>query len=149
MRLLAGTGIRIGELEYVTVMAIVKGSCIVFNKEKYHQIYIPCTLQEELLKYCRKEKISSGPIFLGNRQTPVSRSGVWKMLKKLAEMVGVPEEKVHPHSFRHLFAKSYRKQYGDITELADILGHSSIEMTRIYTVTTVEEKRSRLNSLKI
>lgn len=144
---LVTTGIRIGELKYITVDILEKGATEVCNKGKYREIYLPDRLAEELRKYCRENEIRDGNIFLGNRGTPISRAGVWYMLQNIAEECQVPKEKAHPHSFRHFFAKAYITQYGNLSELADILGHSSIEITRIYTRTSVNEKRERLEHL--
>ena len=100
-----------------------------------------------LSKYCKEENILTGAVFLGNRKTPISREAVWKMLKYLSGMAGLDEKKVHPHSFRHYFAISYMERFSNMFELADILGHSNLETTRIYTSTSVEHKRKKINEL--
>lgn len=148
MRVLVFTGIRISELSFLTVEVLEQGKFTVRNKGKTREVYIPEGLVKELNEYCKKQRIERNVIFRGNRQKPISRVAVYKMLIHLADMVGVKKEKAHPHSFRHLFAVTYMKQYSDLTELADIMGHSSLETTRIYTMTTAEEKRRRLNGLK-
>lgn len=144
---LAYTGIRISELKYFRVDTINRGYINITNKRKNRDIYIPDILIDKLLHYCDKNDISEGVIFQGCNGKAISREAVWMMLQKFANELGIPREKVHPHSFRHFFAKSYIKKYGDIAELADILGHSSLETTRIYTMTTTEEKRKKLNEL--
>lgn len=148
IRTLSLTGMRIGELACLTVEVMVRGRFTVENKGKVREIYLPDGLVEELHGYCNAKGITSGTVFLGRQGHPIHRSSVNKAFVKLAEEAGVPRERVYPHSIRHLFAVTYMKQYGDLTELADILGHSSLETTRIYTLTTAEEKRKRLNELK-
>lgn len=149
IRVLARTGIRISELRYITLEALAGETVQVYGKGKYRTVYLAEDMRAELLEYCRGNSIKSGSIFLGNRGRPISRSAVWQMLQKLAEGAGVPHEKVHPHSFRHLFAKVYMKQYGNISELADILGHSGLEITRIYLTTSREEKLQRVEELPL
>lgn len=148
IRVLVFTGIRISELSFLTVEVLSRGKFMVGNKGKIRQVYLPERLAVELMEYCRDRQIQSGVIFTGSSGRPISRVAVYKMLVHLAEMTGIEKKKVHPHSFRHLFAVTYMKQYADLTELADLLGHSSLETTRIYTATTAEEKRIRLNGLE-
>ena len=142
MKTIAQTGIRVGELKYVTVEAIQVGITIVWNKEKYRNVYLTNKLCEELQMYCSDNNISEGPIFCGNKKgQTITNGAVWKSLKYLAIQAGIPQELVYPHSFRHLFAKEYMQKIGDISELADLLGHTRLETTWIYTKTTSEEKR--------
>ena len=147
IRVLVYTGIRISELNYLTVEVLPEGKFTVGNKGKIRDVYIPSNLAKELSGYCHSQSICSGVIFRGNCQKPISRIAVYKMLIHLADMAGVEKKKAHPHSFRHLFAITYMKKYANLTELADILGHASLETTRIYTMTTAEEKRIRLEQL--
>lgn len=147
MKTLAKTGIRISELRYITVEACAQGVTQVHNKGRFRDVYLPDGLIAELREYCGREHIKSGSIFIGNKGMPVSRKAVWKMLKKLAAEAGVDECKVHPHAFRHYFSLSYMNQYGNIFELADFLGHVSVETTRIYSKSTVEQKRRRLDTI--
>ena len=149
MKTLALTGIRISELCGCTVEALQQGKFTIKSKGKIRDIYLPDKLIVDLLNYCYYENIKTGVIFKGNRNTPITCTAVYKMLIRLADINGVPREKVHPHSFRHLFAVTYMQQYSNIFELADILGHSSVETTRIYTKTTVSEKRKKMNGLKL
>lgn len=149
IRILGKTGIRIGELRYITVESLEHESMMIYGKGKYRSIYLTDGLISELKEYCINNHINSGCIFLGNKNTPISRSAVWQMLQKIAEESGVPKKKVHPHSFRHLFAKTYMEHYGNISELADILGHSGLEITRIYLTTTREEKLRRISELPL
>lgn len=148
IRVLVFTGIRVSELSFLTVKVLPVGKFVVDNKGKIRDVYLPQKLVEELRVYCHKQEITEGAIFRGNCDKAISRVAVYKMLIRMAEAVGIEKEKAHPHSFRHLFAVTYMRQYADLTELADLLGHSSLETTRIYTTTTVEEKRNRLNNLE-
>ncbi len=147
LRVLVFTGIRISELSSLTVEVLSLGKFTVGNKGKTRVVYLAPKLIDELMEYCKMEKIQQGVIFTGKDRQPISRVAVYKMFIFLADMTGIEKKKAHPHSFRHLFAVTYMKQYADLTGLADILGHSSLETTRIYTATTAEEKRSRLNEL--
>ncbi len=149
MRTLALTGIRISELAGCSVEALDKGKFTICNKRKTRDVYLPQKLIEDLKKYCKLYNIHSGPIFLGNCGKAINRVSVYKMLSNLAIRVNIPREKVHPHNFRHLFAITYMKTYSNMFELADILGHSSLETTRIYTVSSAEEKRKRINDLAL
>lgn len=149
MRTLAMTGIRISELSGCTVEALHRGKFVINSKGRLREIYLPERLIADLECYCAKEQITSGVIFLGNRNSPISRNAVYKMLVHMADIEGIPRQKAHPHSFRHLFAVTYMKQYSDLPELADIMGHASLETTRIYTRNTSDEKRRRINELKL
>lgn len=147
MKVLSFTGIRVSELAFLTVESLAAGKFTVDNKGKTREVYLPEGLAADIKDYCNANSIRSGVIFRGNRQRPISRNAVYQMLIHFADMVGIDKEKAHPHSFRHLFAVTYMKQYANLTELADILGHSSLETTRIYTATTAEERRRRLEGL--
>lgn len=147
IRVMVFTGIRVSEISFLTVEVLPLGRFSVENKGKTRDVYLPDKLVSELTEYCETEQITSGVIFRGNRGKAIHRASIYKMLIRLAGMAGIEKQKARPHSFRHLFALTYMKQYADLTELADLLGHSSLETTRIYTTTTAEEKRSRLNNL--
>lgn len=150
MRTLAGTGIRVGELKCITREALENRFVVIHHKGKIREICISNSLCDELLQYCQLQGIQTGPVFYGWKQgTAINETGVWKALKRLAGKAGVDPKKVYPHSFRHLFAKTYMQQIGNLTELSDILGHSSIETTRIYTMETMEEKRASLERLTL
>lgn len=150
MKTIAQTGIRIGELKYVTVEAVKEGSTVVWNKGKYRTVYFTDNLRHELLWYCGEIDCVTGVIFSGRENGKAITSGaVWKSLKYIARQVEVPEAMVYPHSFRHLFAKEYMRKIGDISELADLLGHSRLETTWIYTKTTSDEKRRKLELLDL
>lgn len=149
MRTLALTGIRVSELGGCTVEALSCGKFMTSSKGRTREIYLPDKLIQDLSEYCNSSNIVAGSIFLGNTGNAIGRTAVYRMLVRLAEMAGVPREKAHPHSFRHLFAVTYMEQYANLFELADILGHSSLETTRVYTVTTGEAKREKMNLLNL
>ena len=136
MKTLAATGIRVSELQYFTVEILQKKKIVVNNKGKTREIYLPDGLIQELEEYCASAKIKSGVIFKGSTEKPIGRASVYKAT-----------EKVSPHRFRHLIAVTYKNRYGNLTELADNLGHSNLETTRIYTLSTAEEKRNRMDHL--
>ena len=141
MKIIASSGIRISELEYFTVENIKKFYIHVRNKGKDRDIILIQELARELRKYCRDQRIQEGPIFTMHQVT------IRKKMKKVAGAAKVNLSTVHPHSFRHLFAKSYMEEFNNALELADILGHSSLETTRIYTRSTNEEKRKKMEGI--
>ena len=143
------TGVRVSEVEYITYESLRTGKAIVDNKGKIRTILIPRKLCVILKDYCRKVGINTGPIFLTRNGTPMDRKQIWQMMKALADKSGVPREKVFPHNLRHLFAREFYKQTHDIVKLASILGHSSIETTRIYTKETEDECRIEIEKLEI
>lgn len=150
MKTIAQTGIRIGELKFITVEAVMEGATAVWNKGKFRTVYFNDKLCKELLLYCTSNSIRHGVIFTGRKEGAVlTAAAVWKGLKYIARKVNIPETIVYPHSFRHLFAKEYMRNIGDISELADLLGHSRLETTWIYTKTTSQEKRKRLERLEL
>ena len=140
------TGIRVSELRFITYDALKDGRAVVYNKGKNRVIIIPRNLCQVLLKHFHSSKANS-PIFTTRNDTPISRKQIWQMLKNLANKAGIPSEKVFPHNLRHLFAKEYYKQTKDIVKLSSILGHSSIETTRIYAKETEEECRIDIENL--
>lgn len=147
MRTLALTGIRVSELSDCTVEALERGKFMTRNKGKTREVFLPDKLVKELYEYCAMEGISAGVIFRGSTGGAIRRTSVYRMLVHLADLTGISQKRVHPHSFRHLFAITYMEQYSNLFELADILGHSSLETTRIYTATTSEAKRKKLDQL--
>ena len=148
VQLLACTGIRVGEVKYITVEAIQQKRVLIYNKGKYRIVCIPDRLCEEITKYCDSHNIKSGAVIQGREKGSfISEKGIWIMLKRLAREAGIDENVVYPHSFRHFFAKTYLSKTGNLADLADILGHSNIETTRIYTRTSLEEKRMIMNQL--
>ena len=149
METLAGTGIRISELQYITVEAVKKGNADFFNKGKKRPVPIKNSLQKDLKRYCEEAGITEGIIFKSRSGNPLDDSYVWRQLQDIAGKArgGLSKDKVHPHSFRHLFAKDFLANGGDIATLADILGHSSLETTRIYTQMSLAEQRALLNKM--
>ena len=144
---IGGTGIRVSELGYITVEAVRMGRVTVNLKGKLRTILFPAKLQRKLLKYIKKRKIHSGPCFVGKNGAPLNRKQVWARMKALCAEAGVAASKVFPHNLRHLFARTHYARYHDIVCLADMLGHSSVETTRIYLITTGEEYAQRLDAL--
>lgn len=149
MKTLALTGIRVSELSYITVDNMEHGHIVVRNKGKVREIFLPDCLITILKEYCEKHCITGGCIFRGNAGKAISREAVWEKINRIAVKVGIDQKKAHPHSFRHYFALLYLKKYSNMFELADILGHASLETTRIYAMATVEDKRQRMNQLDI
>ena len=149
METIASTGIRISELRYITVEAVQQGCANVNGKGKSRQVFIVKELRKKLSKYLKQKKIKSGPIFLSQKGNPLDRSNVWTKMKKIAEIAGVAGEKVFPHNLRHLFARAYYHKNKDIFYLADILGHASVNTTRIYTRTAGENHLRILEKLKL
>ena len=147
MKTLALTGIRVSELQYITVDNMEIGHITVNNKGKIREIFLPDCLIAILKQYCKDHKVTVGSVFQGNTGKPISRMAVWNKINRLTEKAGIDRRKGHPHGFRHYFALLYMKNYSNLFELADILGHSSLETTRIYAMATVEDKRKRMGQL--
>lgn len=148
MKVLAMTGIRISELKFFTVESIKSNYIPAFNKGKERNLIVRQDLARELKKYCRDNNIKTGCIFKGENQDKLVFSTIWRQMKKVSGKARVNKNKVHAHSFRHLFAQVFLEEYSDnITELADILGHNSLETTRLYTRTSNAQKKSKLEKL--
>ena len=147
METICATGIRVSEVRYITVEAARAGCATVSLKGKIRTILLPGKLCRKLLKYAKQQKITSGELFLTRGGTPMSRCRIWAEMKKLCKAAGVEGAKVFPHNLRHLFAVAYYRVYKDLVKLADILGHSSVETTRIYLLTTGQEHRRQLERL--
>lgn len=133
LQTLGATGIRISELQYLTVEGVKRGNIVVYAKNKYRYICISRSLRQQLLEYCVRNQIRSGCIFVTRNGTPVHRNNVWAEMKRLSRKAGVRHEKVYPHNLRHLFARTFYEKEKDVLLLADLLGHSSVDTTRIYT----------------
>lgn len=146
---IGGTGIRISELKYITVDAVTKGTVEIMNKGKIRRIMLPKALQIILRKYVRERHIKKGIIFKTSSGNPLDRSNIWKNMKKICMEARVDDRKVFPHNLRHLFARYFYNIEKDIAKLADVLGHSSIETTRIYIKSTGEEHLRQLNSMRM
>ena len=136
---ICSTGIRVSEHRFITREALERGRITIYNKGKERVVFLPKKLKKCLLQYCRQNGIYSGPVFVTKSGTPVNRCNVWAEMKAVCKEAGVSPEKVFPHNLRHLFAVTYYRMQKDIVHLADILGHSNIEYTRIYTFTSEEE----------
>ena len=147
METICSTGIRVSETQYITVEAAQHGRAEISLKGKIRTILLTGKLCRKLLKYARKQKIASGEIFLTRSGKSLPRRQIWREMKQLCEKAGVEPSKVFPHNLRHLFALSFYKVCRDIVRLADILGHSSINTTRIYLVSTSEEHARQLDRL--
>ena len=146
---ICGTGIRVSELQYITVEAVKCGEAIVSLKGKTRSVFIVRELQKKLLRYAAEQKIISGAIFITRNGKPMSRTNIWREMKNLCEQAGVNPGKVFPHNLRHLFARTFYGIEKDIAKLADILGHSSINTTRIYIITTGNEHRQRMENMRL
>lgn len=146
---LCSTGIRISELSYVTTDSVKKGEIDIFGKSKQRKALIPKKLRKLLLKYICENNIKEGFVFCTSNGNAVDRSNVWKEMKSLKEEAKVAGEKIFPHNLRHLFAKVFYSKSKDIAKLADVLGHSSIETTRVYIMTTCEEHQKHIDSMEL
>ena len=144
---ICATGIRVGELKYITVEAVRAGVAEIALKGKIRTILLPHRLCRKLQKYAKQQKIASGKIFLTQDGLPVSRQSIWTRMKALCEAAGVERTKVFPHNLRSLFARSFYGSCHDVVRLADVLGHSSIETTRIYLMSTGKEYIRQLDKL--
>lgn len=147
MEAICATGIRVSEVKYLTVEAAREGRAEISLKGKIRTILIPMKLCRKLLKYAKRQRIASGEIFLTRNGTPISRRQIWAEMKGLCEAAGVAASKVFPHNLRHLFATIFYRVCRDIVKLADLLGHSNLETTRMYLLTTGAEHQRQLNRL--
>ncbi|MEQ3172055.1 tyrosine-type recombinase/integrase [Dysosmobacter welbionis] len=147
METIGATGVRVSELRYLTVEAVQRGRAEISLKGKVRVILIPTKLARKLLKYAKKNKTVSGEIFLTGNGKSLSRRQIWAEMKRLCVQAGVEPSRVFPHNLRHLFATAYYRAYRDIAKLADVLGHSSIETTRIYLLTSGAEHQRQLDRL--
>lgn len=146
---ICGTGIRVSELQFITVDAVRKGEAVVSLKGKTRTVFIVKDLQKKLLRYIAEQKIIQGSVFITRTGKPLSRTNIWREMKSLCEQADVNPDKVFPHNLRHLFARTFYGIEKDIAKLADILGHSSINTTRIYIITTGTEHRQRMENMRL
>ena len=144
---ICATGIRVSEVKYITVESAQAGRAEISLKGKIRTILLPGKLCRKLVKYARKKKIASGEIFLTRSGRSLSRRQIWAEMKALCAKAGVERSKVFPHNLRHLFARLFYRAYRDVVKLADVLGHSSIETTRIYLISTGAEHAQQLERL--
>ena len=149
MEAICSTGIRVSELRFFTVEAARLGQVEVANKGKTRTVFLPGKLQKLLLKYAKERGIPSGPVFVTRSGKPLDRSNIWKDMKALCDAADVAPSKVFPHNLRHLFARTYYQLEKDIVRLADILGHSSVNTTRIYTMESGRTHRRQLERMKL
>lgn len=147
MEAICATGIRVSEVKYLTVEAAQRGRAEISLKGKIRTILIPAKLCRKLLKYAKKQKTVSGEIFLTRNGKPLTRRQIWAEMKALCKYAGVEPSRVFPHNLRHLFATAFYRACKDISKLADVLGHSSIETTRVYLVTSGAEHQRQLDRL--
>ena len=149
MEAICATGIRVSELRFFTLEAVKAGKAIVTNKGKTREVYLPGKLRGRLLDYARRQKITAGAIFVTKGGKPLDRSNLWREMKSLCREAKVAAGKVFPHNLRHLFARTFYKVEKDLARLADILGHASVDTTRIYTLETGLAWRRRLDRLNL
>lgn len=149
LQTICGTGIRVSELRFITAEAVQRGEAVVHLKGKTRTVLLVRELQKKLLKYTGERGIRSGPVFVTKSGNPMSRSNIWREMKALCADASVDPSKVFPHNLRHLFARVFYGLDKDIAKLADILGHSSIETTRIYIMTGVEEHRRYMENMRL
>lgn len=144
---ICATGIRVSELQYITIEAVKRGEAIVNCKAKTRSVFIVKELKKELLRYSSEQGIKSGMIFTTKSGKPINRTNIWREMKALCKAANVNPKKVFPHNLRHLFARVFYGIEKDIAKLADILGHSSINTTRIYIISTGTEHRKKMENM--
>lgn len=149
METICSTGIRVSEVKYITVEALRCGKAEIALKGKIRTILLPARLCRKLLKYCKKRNTVSGEVFLTKNGSSLSRKQIWAEMKSLCGLAGVAPSKVFPHNLRHLFARAFFKACRDVAQLADVLGHSSMETTRIYLISTGTEHARTLEQLRL
>lgn len=148
LQTICSTGIRVSELKYITAEAVNRGEAVIQLKGKIRVILIPGKLKKLLRTYMKRHNIRNGSVFVSRNGNPLDRSNIWKMMKSLSKEAGVIPDKIYPHNLRHLFARAFYRIEKDIAKLADILGHSSINTTRIYIVSTGTEHRRYMDALE-
>ena len=146
---IGSTGIRISELRFITVESLGHSRVDIYNKGKSRIVLLPAELVRVLTKYCRKMGIIGGSIFITRNGRPMDRSNINKKMKEMSREAGVDERKVFPHNFRHLFARTFYRIEKDVVRLMDLLGHSNINTTRIYTMSTEEQPRRQMSRMRL
>ncbi|WP_329737497.1 tyrosine-type recombinase/integrase [Clostridium phoceensis] len=149
METICATGIRVSEVRYITAEAVREGRTEIALKGKIRTILLPGKLCRKPEKYARQKKITSGELFLTRSGRPMSRKQIWAEMKGVCRAAGVAPSKVFPHNLRHLFARCFYRVSRDVAKLADVLGHSSIETTRIYLISTGAEHARTLDQLRL
>ena len=147
MQTICSTGIRVSELKFITVEAVERGIAEINCKGKRRQVFLPKELRKMLGRYIREQNRKSGAVFATKNGNPLDRSNIWSDMKKLCKTANVSEKKVFPHNLRHLFARTFYSLQKDVVRLADILGHSSVNTTRIYTMETGLIHRRQIEKL--
>lgn len=147
LQTICSTGIRVSEHRFITVEAVKAGRIRIRNKGKERVVLLQSKLAKLILRYCKKLGLRSGPVFISRTGKPLDRSNIWAAMKRLCALAQVSPSKVYPHNLRHLFALTYYELDKDIVHLADILGHSSVETTRIYTATNIKAQQRTLSLL--
>ena len=147
LQTVCSTGIRVSELVFITAEAVRKKTAYIRNKGKSRVVFLPEKLCALLKAYMKKKNIKSGPVFITRNGKPLDRSNIWSAMKKLCAKAGVSEKKVFPHNLRHLFARTYYEKEKDVVRLADILGHSNVNTTRIYTMESGATHRKQIEAL--
>lgn len=147
LQTICATGIRVSELRFITVAAMQTGRAVVDCKGKTRTIFLPKELCSNLKYYCREQSIEDGVIFCTKTGKPLDRSNIWRDMQALCASAGVEPGKVFPHNLRHLFARTYYRLEKDLSRLADLLGHSNVSTTRIYTMETGTEHAKQLDRL--
>ncbi len=142
------TGIRVSELQYITAEAVRVGKATVNCKNKTRVFFIPVQIQKRLLAYMKKTGVNSGSVFVTRNGNPLNRSNIWREMKMLCARANVSSNKIFPHNLRHLFARTFYQIEKDIVRLADLLGHSSVDTTRIYTLETGIQHRRGLHAVE-
>ncbi len=149
LQTICGTGIRVSELQYITVEAVKNREATVSLKGKTRSVFLVKELRKKLIRYAAKQNIQSGAVFITRTGKPMNRTNIWREMKGLCKQAGVNPKKVFPHNLRHLFARTFYGIEKDIAKLADILGHSSINTTRIYIISTGSEHRRRMEHMRL
>lgn len=149
LQTICSTGIRVSELKYITVEAVKRGEAAVSCKAKTRRVFLVSELRKKLLRFAAEQKITTGLIFVTRTGKPISRTNIWREMKALCARAAVDPRKVFPHNLRHLFARVFYSMEKDLAKLADILGHSSIDTTRIYIVSTGLEHRRKLEQMRL
>lgn len=149
LQTICGTGIRVSELQYITVEAVKNREATVSLKGKTRSVFLVKELRKKLIRYAAKQNIQSGAVFITRTGKPMNRTNIWREMKGLCRQAGVNPKKVFPHNLRHLFARTFYGIEKDIAKLADILGHSSINTTRIYIISTGSEHRRRMEHMRL
>ena len=149
LQTLCAMGLRVSELKYITAEAVERGEAVIQCKAKTRTVFIVQALQKKLRQYLRQRKITAGPVFVTRSGRSMDRVAIWRAMKSVCALAGVDPRKVFPHNLRHLFAKVFYELQKDIAKLSDVLGHSSINTTRIYIMTTGAEHRRWMEKMKL